>query len=32
MEPGKQSNAHKVRFNDRYDLQVDAAPDWGGAA
>lgn len=24
------SNAHSVQFNDRYDLPVDAAPDWGG--
>lgn len=25
-------NAHSVRFNDNYHLQVDAAPDWGGLA
>ena len=27
---GKYSNEHTVRYNDSYDLQVDAAPDWGG--
>lgn len=27
---GAYSNAHSVQFNDRYDLSVDAAPDWGG--
>jgi len=27
---GKYSNAHTVQYNDRYDLPVDAAPDWGG--
>ncbi|MDG1130525.1 MAG: OsmC family protein [Paracoccaceae bacterium] len=32
LEPGQYANAHTVQFNDRYDLQVDAAPDWGGAA
>nr|WP_111302117.1 OsmC family protein [Paracoccus saliphilus] len=28
--PGAYSSAHMVRFNDRVDLPVDAAPDWGG--
>ncbi|MDP5334813.1 MAG: OsmC family protein [Paracoccaceae bacterium] len=32
LEPGKYTNAHTVQFNDRYDLPVDAAPDWGGEA
>ncbi len=32
LEPGKYSNAHTVQFNDRFELLVDAAPDWGGAA
>lgn len=27
---GKYSGAHTVRYNDRYEVQVDAAPDWGG--
>jgi organic hydroperoxide reductase OsmC/OhrA len=27
---GKYSNAHTVQYGDRYDLPVDAAPDWGG--
>lgn len=27
---GKYSNAHTVQFNSAYDVQVDAAPDWGG--
>ena len=27
---GKFSNSHHVVFNDNYNLQVDAAPDWGG--
>jgi organic hydroperoxide reductase OsmC/OhrA len=30
LQPGKFSNAHTVRYNDRYELCVDAAPDWGG--
>jgi organic hydroperoxide reductase OsmC/OhrA len=30
LATGKYSNAHTVQFNDRYDLPVDAAPDWGG--
>jgi organic hydroperoxide reductase OsmC/OhrA len=24
------SNAHSVQYNDRYEMPVDAAPDWGG--
>lgn len=31
LQSGRYSNAHTVRYNDTYDLQVDAAPDWGGA-
>ncbi|MBU0780146.1 MAG: OsmC family protein [Alphaproteobacteria bacterium] len=27
---GKYSNAHTVQFNSDCDIQVDAAPDWGG--
>lgn len=30
LQTRKYSNAHRVQFNDRYDLTVDAAPDWGG--
>jgi len=30
LSPGKYSNAHTVQFNGSNDLQVDAAPDWGG--
>jgi organic hydroperoxide reductase OsmC/OhrA len=30
LQTGKYSNAHRVQFNDRFDLTVDAAPDWGG--
>jgi organic hydroperoxide reductase OsmC/OhrA len=30
LQPGRYSNAHTVRFNGDHDLQVDAAPDWGG--
>lgn len=30
LRPGKFSNAHTVRFDEHHDLQVDAAPDWGG--
>jgi organic hydroperoxide reductase OsmC/OhrA len=30
LQPGKYSNAHGVRYNDTYNLQADAAPDWGG--
>ena len=32
LRPGKFSNAHTVRYNDSFELQVDAAPDWGGDA
>lgn len=27
---GSYSNAHIVQYNNRYDLFVDSAPDWGG--
>ena len=27
---GRASAAHRVRFNGRHELDVDAAPDWGG--
>jgi organic hydroperoxide reductase OsmC/OhrA len=34
MEPelttGRYSNAHTVQYNDSFEVQVDAAPDWGG--
>ena len=30
LRPGKFSNAHTVRYNDNYEVQADAAPDWGG--
>lgn len=30
LKSGKYSNAHAVRYNDNCDVQVDAAPDWGG--
>jgi len=30
LQPGKYSAAHTVQFNDTCELQVDAAPDWGG--
>ena len=30
LKTGAYSNVHSVQFNDRYDLPVDAAPDWGG--
>lgn len=30
LHSAKYSNAHTVRYNDSYELQVDAAPDWGG--
>lgn len=32
FSPGKFSNNHTVRYNDSNELQVDAAPDWGGDA
>lgn len=30
LKTGAYSNAHSVQFNDRYEMPVDAAPDWGG--
>jgi len=30
LETGKFSNAHHVQYNRSHELQVDAAPDWGG--
>ena len=30
LETGKYSNAHDVHYNRTHELQVDAAPDWGG--
>lgn len=30
FEPGKYSAEHVVRYNNNYEVQVDAAPDWGG--
>lgn len=30
LQSGRYSNAHRVLFNNRYELDVDAAPDWGG--
>lgn len=30
--PGKYSAEHLVRYNNSYEVQVDAAPDWGGKA
>ncbi|MGO4916710.1 OsmC family protein [Pseudogemmobacter sp. W21_MBD1_M6] len=30
FQPGKYSAEHTVRYNNRYEVQVDAAPDWGG--
>lgn len=30
LQTGKYSNAHMVQYNSSYDVQVDAAPDWGG--
>ena len=27
---GEYSNKHSVRYNEIYELQADAAPDWGG--
>jgi organic hydroperoxide reductase OsmC/OhrA len=32
LRSGKFSNAHTVRYNDSYEVQADAAPDWGGDA
>lgn len=30
LKTGFYSSAHTVQYNSRYDLPVDAAPDWGG--
>lgn len=30
LQTGRYSNAHTVQYNRAYDMQVDAAPDWGG--
>lgn len=30
LQTGKYSNAHNVQFNTSHDIDVDAAPDWGG--
>jgi organic hydroperoxide reductase OsmC/OhrA len=30
LQTGAYSNEHTVQFNNRYDLLVDSAPDWGG--
>jgi len=30
FQPGKYSAEHLVRYNNTYEVQVDAAPDWGG--
>jgi organic hydroperoxide reductase OsmC/OhrA len=30
FEPGNYSAEHVVRYNNSYEVQVDAAPDWGG--
>ncbi|WP_294621421.1 OsmC family protein [uncultured Roseovarius sp.] len=30
LETGKFSNSHTVQYNREHELQVDAAPDWGG--
>lgn len=30
LQTGKYSNEHTVHYNDSHDVQVDAAPDWGG--
>ncbi len=30
FEPGKYSAEHVVRYNNTYEVQADAAPDWGG--
>jgi organic hydroperoxide reductase OsmC/OhrA len=30
LQTAKYSNAHTVQYNSSYDVQVDAAPDWGG--
>lgn len=30
LHSAEYSKAHTVRYNDSYELQVDAAPDWDG--
>ena len=30
LQTGAYSNEHIVQYNNRYDLPVDSAPDWGG--
>ncbi len=30
FEPGKYAAEHTVRYNNSHEVQVDAAPDWGG--
>ncbi len=30
LQTGKYSNAHTVQYNSNHEIQVDAAPDWGG--
>jgi organic hydroperoxide reductase OsmC/OhrA len=30
LRAGAYSNAHRVRYNESSELDVDAAPDWGG--
>src|SRR6056297_3636283 len=30
FQTGRYSNTHTVQYNRAYDVQVDAAPDWGG--
>ena len=30
FEPGKYTAEHTVRYNSSHEVQVDAAPDWGG--
>ena len=30
LKPGAYSAEHVVQYNNSYDVQVDAAPDWGG--
>jgi organic hydroperoxide reductase OsmC/OhrA len=32
LRPGEFSNAHTITYNDRFELEADAAPDWGGDA
>lgn len=30
FQPGKYAAEHTVRYNNSHEVQVDAAPDWGG--